>query len=50
MFSVKAGKVDDRQPVLDIVENLTGSLYVDKEGINYVTGQCKNMKPKSLSG
>ena len=65
LLSVKvtAGNVDDRQPVLDMVENITGSLYADKgyisknleeelaeQGINFVTGQRKNMKPKPLSG
>ncbi|EWH08054.1 transposase, IS982 family protein [Catenovulum agarivorans DS-2] len=64
LLSVKvtAGNVDDRQPVLDMVENITGSLYADKgyiskqlegelseQGINFVTGQRKNMKPKPLS-
>lgn len=64
LLSVKvtAGNVDDRQPVLDMVENITGSLYADKgyisknleeelaeQGVNFVTGQRKNMKPKTQS-
>lgn len=56
------GNVDDRKPVPDLCEQLTGSLYADKgylskklteklqaQGIALVTKVRKNMKPVSLS-
>ncbi|MCU4677281.1 IS982 family transposase [Catenovulum sp. 2E275] len=59
---VTPGNVDDRKPVLEMAENITGSLYADKgyiskdlqdkfgeQGINFVTGKRKNMKQKPLS-
>ena len=59
---VTAGNVDDRTPVRDMVDNLTGSLYGDKgyvssalkadlaeQGINFITGQRSNMKPQKIS-
>lgn len=59
---VTPGNVDDRKPVLEMAENITGSLYADKgyiskdlqdkfgeQGINFVTGKRKNMKQKTLS-
>ena len=64
LLSVKVtqGNVDDRKPVLDMVGNITGSLYGDKgyvsadlkqqladRDINFITGQRSNMKPKHLS-
>ena len=59
---VTAGNVDDRQPVLDMVDNVTGSLYADRgyvsanlkaelaeQGINFITGQRSNMKRQPIS-
>ncbi len=59
---VTAGNVDDRQPVLDMVDNVTGSLYADKgyvsanlkaelaeQGIDFITGQRSNMKRQPIS-
>ena len=59
---VTEGNVDDRKPVLDMVDNVTGSLYGDKgyvsanlkeqlaeQGIDFVTGQRSNMKRQPLS-
>ena len=59
---VTAGNVDDRTPVRDMIDNVTGSLYGDKgyvsaplkadlaeQGINFVTGQRSNMKPQAIS-
>lgn len=64
LFSVKvtAGNVDDRKPVLDMVGNLSGSLYADKgyvsanlkselaaRGIDFITGSQSNIKPQLIS-
>ena len=59
---VTEGNVDDRKPVLDMVDNVTGSLYADKgyvsanlkeqlaqQGIDFITGQRSNMKRQSIS-
>ena len=59
---VTEGNVDDRKPVLDMVDNLTGSLYADKgyvsanlkeqlaeQGIDFITGQRSNMKRQPIS-
>lgn len=59
---VTQGNVDDRKPVLDMVDNVSGSLYADKgyvsnslkqalveRDINFVTGQRSNMKPQPIS-
>ena len=59
---VTPGNVDDRQPVLDMTDNLTGSLYGDKgyishalkqtlaeRNVHFVTGQRSNMKRQALS-
>ena len=59
---VTAGNVDDRTPVRDMIDNVTGDLYGDKgyisaplkadlaeQGINFVTGQRSNMKPQVIS-
>ena len=59
---VTEGNVDDRSPVLDIVDNVSGSLYADKgyvsanlkaqlaeQGIDFVTGRRSNMKPQPIS-
>jgi len=59
---VTAGNVDDRQPVLDMVDKVTGSLYADKgyvsanlkaelaeQGIDFITGQRRNMKRQPIS-
>lgn len=59
---VTQGNVDDRKPVLDMVDNVTGSLYADKgyisadlkaqlaeQDIDFITGQRSNMKPQALS-
>jgi transposase len=59
---VTEGNVDDRKPVLDMVDNVSGSLYADKGyvsanlkeqlaelGIRFVTGQKRNMKPQAIS-
>ena len=59
---VTEGNVDDRKPVLDMVDNVTGSLYADKgyvsanlkeqlaeRNVNFITGQRSNMKPQVIS-
>ena len=59
---VTAGNVDDRKPVLDMVDNVAGSLYGDKgyvsadlkeqlaeQGVDFITGQRSNMKRQSMS-
>ena len=59
---VTAGNVDDRTPESEIIDNVTRSLYGDKgyvpaplkadlaeQGIDFVTGQCTNMKPQAIS-
>lgn len=59
---VTAGNVDDRSPVPEMVDNVTGSMYGDKgyvsaglktqlaeQGIDFITGQRSNMKPQNIS-
>jgi hypothetical protein len=59
---VTPGNVDDRKPIPDMIENVTGSLYADKgyvsaslketlaeKGINFITGQRSNMKHQPIS-
>lgn len=59
---VTQGNVDDRKPVLDMVDNVTGSLYADKgyvsanlkeqlaeQGIDFITGSRSNMKRHPIS-
>lgn len=59
---VTPGNVDDRKPVLDMTDNLSGTLYGDKgyisnelkqglceRDIHFVTGQRSNMKPQVIS-
>ena len=59
---VTPGNVDDRAPVLDMTDNLSGSLYADKgyisndlkntlaeQDIHLVTGQRSNMKPQPIT-
>ena len=60
-FCLSTANTDDRKPVPDLVEDLTGWLYGDKgyiseklagwlkeKGLNLVTKVRKNMKPKEL--
>lgn len=59
---VTAGNVDDRAPVREMLDNVTGNLYGDKgyvsaslkadlaeQGISFVTGKRSNMKPQVIS-
>ncbi|KZN54935.1 hypothetical protein N482_05115 [Pseudoalteromonas luteoviolacea NCIMB 1942] len=57
---VTAGNVDDRKPMLDMVENVTGGLYAKgyvsaslkaelaKQDIDFITGQRSNMKRQPI--
>ncbi|TDF42375.1 IS982 family transposase [Alteromonadaceae bacterium M269] len=59
---VTKGNIDDRKPVLDMMDNVTGKVYADKgyvsanlkaqlaeQDIDFITGQRSNMKPQHLS-
>lgn len=59
---VTEGNVDDRVPVPEMIENVTGSLYADKgyvsanlkaqlaeQDIDFITGRRSNMKSQGLS-
>ena len=63
-FKVSAGNTDDRMPVFDLCEHITGKLYGDKGyiskekaaqlkalyNVELITRARKNMKPVELSG
>ncbi|PHM51786.1 transposase [Xenorhabdus hominickii] len=62
-LKVTAGNVDDREPVHELVKELTGSLYGDKgylsqelaedlaqTDITFITKKRRNMKAHALAG